>query len=76
MHFYDGMYFLWLFWGLINDDNFPFFPSKLFRLGDEGILPYLSFLREELQHTCQTPKGRDSEPRAGLSSEKWVKRQQ
>ena len=76
MHFFDDMYFLWLFWGLINDDNFHFSPSKLFPFGDEGILPYLSFfLRYVPQRTCQPPKGRDSEPRAGKSSE-WAKRQQ
>ena len=57
----------------VIDDNFHFSPSKLFPLGDEGILPYLSFfLRYVLQQTCQTPKGRDSEIRAGKSSEKWV----
>ena len=27
----------------VIDDNFHFSPSKLFPLGDEGILPYLSF---------------------------------
>ena len=30
--FYDGMYFLWLFWGLVNDENFHFSPTKLFCL--------------------------------------------
>ena len=43
MHFYDDMYFLWLFLGLINDDNFHFSPSKLFPFGDEGILPFKFF---------------------------------
>ena len=76
MHFYDG---IWLFWGLINDDNFHFSPSKLFPFGDEGILPYLSFFFK-VRATGDlpiTPKRQKFLTQSHeISSGKWVRRRE